>query len=289
MTILAATPLYPVVIAQSMPLAGMAPSYVAAPSGISWRTDYSGGSSGAVLHVKNGGGASTTVTISRVEGLADLALSVPAGSERFFGPFPRYEDSPGNFSDSFSNSLIWRTSDYANASFSVTAGVTYALLGIPRLDAIRRGAATTGGGLSNIVAGTTALVVQAMDAWATETPTYSAAAAAGHHLSSVGGATGIGCIPRYFAHVKNAGGSPTSVTIQARGLLPFGTWTALINSPVSPIVVPAGGERLFTLPAVDQFPPEIRTAHAFYVVLSYSVTASVTVAVFDARASWGEP
>lgn len=50
-----------------------------------------------ILHVKNAGTAAQTVTVvtpRTVDGLdvADLAVPVPAGGERLFGPFP-----PGTF------------------------------------------------------------------------------------------------------------------------------------------------------------------------------------------------
>lgn len=61
-----------------------------------------------VLHVKNGGGASITVTVTaqqtaqQVPGFgamtkADAAVAVPAGEERFIGPFPKgaFNDSGG--------------------------------------------------------------------------------------------------------------------------------------------------------------------------------------------------
>ena len=46
------------------------------------------------LHVKNAGGVSTTVTIvtpGTVDGLAipDRTVSIPAGADRFIGPFPK--------------------------------------------------------------------------------------------------------------------------------------------------------------------------------------------------------
>jgi len=59
----------------------------------------------AILHVKNGSGVSTVVTIptpNTVDGLAvtDLTVSIPAGEDRFIGPFPKgvynQDDSAGD-------------------------------------------------------------------------------------------------------------------------------------------------------------------------------------------------
>jgi hypothetical protein len=56
-----------------------------------------------ILHVKNGGGSSINVTIDTpgsVDGLAvgNLVVAVPAGAERFIGPFPTniYSQADGN-------------------------------------------------------------------------------------------------------------------------------------------------------------------------------------------------
>ena len=63
-----------------------------------------------IVHVKNGDGSANTVTITTpqtVNGLAvaDAGGSVPAGEDRFFGPFPRatYNDGSGNVTVSHSN------------------------------------------------------------------------------------------------------------------------------------------------------------------------------------------
>ncbi len=283
MTVLAAVPLYPLVTPQPLVETGVAPVYSAAPAGLSWRTD-----SGTLLHVKNGGGGGTTVTVPRVGALADLVLSVPAGGERLVAcPYPFTEvGAISTAADANpANGGINRDtlhSDYANASFSVLTGVTYGLFGIPLLRGGLRGTPTLGSGTGPVVAGTTALTVQPLDAWAAVTPTYVAAAAGGHHLSAAGGTDGLGVIPRYVIHVKNAGGSPTSVTLQARALHPDGTWGALVDALSGPVSVPAGGEKMWTPLGQDHWPAEIFGAKAWYATLSYSATASVTVAVFAA-------
>jgi len=92
-------------------------------------------------------------------------------------------------------------------------------------------------------------------------------------------------------HVKNAGGSPTTVTLQARPWEPPtlttpGAWGALVDALSGPVVVPAGGERVWTPLDGGHWPVPIFGAPAWYATLSYSVTASVTVAVFAAITGW---
>lgn len=74
--------------AQSPGISGAAVTYVAAAAG---GDSFAAGPT-SVAHVKNGGGASITVTInSRVncnQGFDhDLVVTVPAGGERLIGPF----------------------------------------------------------------------------------------------------------------------------------------------------------------------------------------------------------
>lgn len=74
------------------------------------------------VHVKNGGGGSVTPTFvtSAVEAglaLADLAVAVAAGAERFYGPFP---------------DELFRGSDgLCSVTWSGTTSVTFAVLSLP--------------------------------------------------------------------------------------------------------------------------------------------------------------
>lgn len=80
-----------VLAVQDSVLAGLTPTFtVATVDGHA----FDNRSGKVVLYVKNGGGVSTTVTISTpatVNGLAvaDLTVSIPAGEERVIGTFPR--------------------------------------------------------------------------------------------------------------------------------------------------------------------------------------------------------
>lgn len=63
-----------------------------------------------IIHVKNDDASSNTVTITTtktVQGLAvaDISTAIPAGEDRFFGPFPKdvYNDSNGEVTVSHSN------------------------------------------------------------------------------------------------------------------------------------------------------------------------------------------
>ena len=69
--------------------AGLAPTYVA-PDAAGAMID---GDGRTVLHVKNGGAAPITVTVQTPEqraglDVAERQLPVPAGGDRFIGPFP---------------------------------------------------------------------------------------------------------------------------------------------------------------------------------------------------------
>jgi hypothetical protein len=74
---------------QSVTLAGLNPSYSAASAG----GDDFVNDGRTFLHVKNGGAGAITVTVTtpaQISGIdvADIAVSVPNGSERMIGPFP---------------------------------------------------------------------------------------------------------------------------------------------------------------------------------------------------------
>jgi len=69
---------------------GLEPTYVAGDA----TNDHSfdNATQAVIVHVKNGGGAGITatfITSKTIDGLAvgDLAISIPAGEERFVGPF----------------------------------------------------------------------------------------------------------------------------------------------------------------------------------------------------------
>lgn len=96
---------------QTVTKAGLSPAYAAAADGdtIANPTDQR-----TLLHVKNGGGGSITVTIPAVLSaisdprvgsvdVADLSVAVPAGEERMIGPFPAaYVDSAGDVTVNYS-------------------------------------------------------------------------------------------------------------------------------------------------------------------------------------------
>lgn len=75
---------------QDITLGGLGAAYAAASAGGDTFTP----GEGVILHVKNGGASPTTVTIVTPNvaagglAIADAGGSVPAGGERFFGPFP---------------------------------------------------------------------------------------------------------------------------------------------------------------------------------------------------------
>jgi hypothetical protein len=106
-------------VADSISRAGVAATYAAVTvDGISFVN-----SEREFLHVKNGGAGATVVTLQTVgfvDGIAipDRSVSIPAGEERFIGPF---------------SAAYTRTTD-ANVyvDFSVLTSVTVALLQLSR-------------------------------------------------------------------------------------------------------------------------------------------------------------
>lgn len=76
---------------QNISRAGIAPTYAAAAGG----GDKFAPTKDTYLHVKNGSGGALTVTIvtpkttSFGAAISDIAVSVPATSERVIGPFPQ--------------------------------------------------------------------------------------------------------------------------------------------------------------------------------------------------------
>ena len=73
---------------------GLNPVYASITAGAGNGIAFDNTNAGAILHIKNGGaGASvaTVITPKTVDGLAipDLTVTVPAGEERFIGPFPK--------------------------------------------------------------------------------------------------------------------------------------------------------------------------------------------------------
>lgn len=96
---------------QDLVEAGVAASYAAAAGG----GDTVDNDGATFLHVKNGGGAPITVTVTaQVASLptprygnltrANIAVSVPAAGERFVGPFPKaaFNDANGRAAISYS-------------------------------------------------------------------------------------------------------------------------------------------------------------------------------------------
>jgi hypothetical protein len=101
--------------AEAIPLTGLAATYNAASAG----GDTVPVGEHVHLHVKNGSAGSITVTITtpgKVSGLdiADLAVSVPAGADRFIG--------------GLSPSLFAGSGGLASLSWSASASVTFAVL-----------------------------------------------------------------------------------------------------------------------------------------------------------------
>jgi len=97
---------------QNIVAPGLSPAYAAAAAGgdtISVRTDERD-----VVHIKNGGAGAVTVTVAAVStsvgvpsygtlAVPDMAVSIPAGEERFIGPFPHaYINSIANVSLTYS-------------------------------------------------------------------------------------------------------------------------------------------------------------------------------------------
>lgn len=79
-------------------------------SAVSASDEFPNTSGNIIIHVKNGDASANTVSITTpktVDGLAvaDAGGSVPAGEERFFGPFKRglFNDGSGNVTVTHSN------------------------------------------------------------------------------------------------------------------------------------------------------------------------------------------
>lgn len=94
-----------VLTVQKVAQSGLAPSFGAAASG---GDEFANGGR-TMLHVKNGGGASITVTITSVKqcdqgSTHNVQVSVPAGGERVIGPFDptRFNNSSGRVAVSYS-------------------------------------------------------------------------------------------------------------------------------------------------------------------------------------------
>lgn len=103
--------------AQSVTRNGLNPTYSPAASG-----DTVDVGEHVVLHVKNAGGSPVTLTLTtpgNVAGLAvaDLAVTIPAGGERFVGPVG---------ADLFRDSADGK----AHLSWSATTSVTFAVLAL---------------------------------------------------------------------------------------------------------------------------------------------------------------
>jgi hypothetical protein len=101
--------------AEAIALTGLAPTYNAASAG----GDTVPVGDHLHLHVKNGSAAAVTVTITtpgKVSGLdiSDLAVSVPAGGDRFIG--------------GLSPSLFAGSGGLASIAWSASASVTFAVL-----------------------------------------------------------------------------------------------------------------------------------------------------------------
>jgi hypothetical protein len=94
-----------VLAVQQVAMAGIAPTYAAASVG----GDTFANDGHTVLHVKNGGVGSVTVTVDSVTACNqgfdhDSAVVVPAGGERYMGPFPtrRFSNASGVASVAYS-------------------------------------------------------------------------------------------------------------------------------------------------------------------------------------------
>jgi hypothetical protein len=105
---------------QTINFSGVGPTYAAAAGGGDAVTP----DDRTFLHVKNGGGSPQTVTVATPGTLpgglaeADVQVSVPAGGERMFGPFPAemFADQNG----------------LAQITYSGVVSVTVAALQLPR-------------------------------------------------------------------------------------------------------------------------------------------------------------
>jgi hypothetical protein len=88
---------------QDIKRSGLDPAYVACAGG----GDQFLPSEDTILHVKNGSGGALTVTVvtpgvaAPDVPIADTQVSVPAGDDRFIGPFPAhlYQDPADNLAD----------------------------------------------------------------------------------------------------------------------------------------------------------------------------------------------
>ena len=90
---------------QTISRAGIAPSYAAASGG----GDQFANDGRQFVHRKNGSGSSITATFVTPrtvdgQGVADLAVAIPAGAERIVGPFPKatFNDEDGNVAITYS-------------------------------------------------------------------------------------------------------------------------------------------------------------------------------------------
>jgi hypothetical protein len=108
-----------VLITQTVTTSGLTPAYQAASSGgDQWEP-----SSTTFLAFKNGSGAAITVTVATTataygQPISNVAISVPASSEVFAGPFdPGMVQQPG--------------SSLANLSYSSTTSLTVAAINCP--------------------------------------------------------------------------------------------------------------------------------------------------------------
>ena len=112
------------VAAQAASAAGLAPAYTAP---IVDGDALPGGGDHAVLHVKNGGAGSLTVTVQTGTttggyAVADQTVTVPAGADRFIGPFPApVFDQPATHADPLLRGKVL-------VDYSVLTSVTRALV-----------------------------------------------------------------------------------------------------------------------------------------------------------------
>jgi len=119
---------YTELVYQEIVRTGLSPSYTGA---LATGHGFENSDESVILHVKNASGASVDVTISTPNTLdslaiSDLVVAVPAGEERFIGPFPAevYEQYD---SDIDKRNLVL-------VDTSAQTSVTYAALKIGTLD-----------------------------------------------------------------------------------------------------------------------------------------------------------
>jgi len=117
------------------PAVGVAAVYSAAQPVMTFRN---GGD--CLLHIKNGGGSTLTVTLSHNPGSeesSDRQFTVAAGSEILIGPFPGPDFNPPTpdpnwpYGPQPALPAGRAYSDLCTLSFSTTASVTVACLGLP--------------------------------------------------------------------------------------------------------------------------------------------------------------